>query len=534
MIFWIMFWLTGCQPEVEAPTPPIALPLQPSVKTTVFSLLEGAEDIRILLVNDQSKGFEIIASQLTSHFEALQSERGFEKLAVRGIQITSSFSDQVDLSETRMRFSKLSEVLITLGSLDDDFQAGHVVFECPMVDFFPKWIQPVGEMANPYMGQAMLVCGVESDWTGSEGLLGSVEPSDIAYFTCPMHPDVKKQEEGTCPICNMDLVPVSSNELESGTVIIDGMRRQKTAISSEPVAFGQVTPNLSYFGTVLPDARYVHRISLRFDGWIEESNALRIGQKVKKGATLFKIYSPEVFTAQQEFLIRSGHQESARRKLSLLGISDRWIQRLSETNSASTTVPIVAPADGVLIETSASLGAAVSAGQSVVTLADTQHLWLDVEVFSSQALSIELGAEVVLELDGLVHPAVLLDRLPSRSAGQVETYRFAFNAPEDHAFQLEQTVNTVIVQDQPNVLRVPAGAVITTGKRHIVFVDIGSDRLQPRDIQIGTRNPEWVEVLTGLDEGERVVSKGVFLVASESRIQSATTFWAGAEDEDQP
>ena len=138
MIFWIMFWLTGCQPEVEAPTPPIALPLQPSVKTTVFSLLEGAEDIRILLVNDQSKGFEIIASQLTSHFEALQSERGFEKLAVRGIQITSSFSDQVDLSETRMRFSKLSEVLITLGSLDDDFQAGHVVFECPMVDFFPK------------------------------------------------------------------------------------------------------------------------------------------------------------------------------------------------------------------------------------------------------------------------------------------------------------------------------------------------------------------------------------------------------------
>ena len=99
------------------------------------------------------------------------------------------------MSESRTVFN-LSEVLIALGSLDDGFQAGRVVYECPMVDYFPKWVQPVGEMANPYMGQAMLVCGVEAEWSGSEGLLGSVERSEIAYHTCPMHPDVKQPENG--------------------------------------------------------------------------------------------------------------------------------------------------------------------------------------------------------------------------------------------------------------------------------------------------------------------------------------------------
>ena len=101
----------------------------------------------------------------------------------------------------------------------------------------------------------------------------------------------------------MDLVPVSSKELESGTVIVDGLRRQKTAISIQPVDRGPVTPNLGYFGTIRPDARYVHSVNLRFDGWIEKSNALRAGQAFRKGSTLFEIYSPEVFTAQQEFLI---------------------------------------------------------------------------------------------------------------------------------------------------------------------------------------------------------------------------------------
>ena len=170
----------------------------------------------------------------------------------------------------------------------------------------------------------------------------------------------------------------------------------------------------------------------------------------------------------------------------------------------------------------------------MVTLADMQHLWLDVEVFPSQPLSLEVGESVGLELDGVAHSAILLDRLPSRAAGQVEIYRFAFEPSERHAFQLEQTVDTVIVQALPDLLRVPVSAVISTGQRHIVFVDIGADRLEPRDITVGVRNSDWIEVKAGLEAGELVVSKGVFLVASESRIQSATTFWAGADNEDQP
>ena len=534
MIFLtIVLWILACQSHESETTSGMTLPLEATAIQSGQDVFEKAEQIRLLLVNDQIVEEEA-ADHLKQAFEELAQEKELEGLAARGQKIAESFRASENISASRSRFSQLSAVLIALGGLDASFREGRAVFECPMVDYFPKWIQPAGEMANPYMGQAMLVCGVATDWTGAEELLGPVHESDIAYHTCPMHPDVKQAEMGVCPICNMDLVPVSAEELNSGTVLIDGLRRQKTAISTQPVELGPVHKTLSTYGTIRPDERYVHVVSLRFDGWVEESNALRIGQSFRKGEPLFRVYSPEVYTAQQEYLIGAGHQDSTRRKLELLGLSDAWIRELSAQKKLDTAVPILAPESGVILQTKALLGSAVKRGETVLTLADTQHLWLDVEIFSQQGPELDAGASMDLSIDGRSYKAKLLDRLPSRGLGQAEILRFAIEQLEGAALQLEQVVSVTVQQDEADVLRLPMDSVIFTGERQIVFVDIGADRLQPRDIQVGRRNAAWIEVLSGLEAGENIVSKGVFLVASESRIQSATTFWAGDEDADQP
>ena len=133
----------------------------------------------------------------------------------------------MDLEAARVHFAELSEVLVSLGSADPRLASGWNLFSCPMIDGFSQWFQRPEEIENPYMGARMRVCGVAEPWGGSGPAdpVNEEGPDEISHYTCSMHPSVHAGEPGRCPICGMDLSPVTHKEIETGVLLIEEQRR---------------------------------------------------------------------------------------------------------------------------------------------------------------------------------------------------------------------------------------------------------------------------------------------------------------------
>lgn len=520
MFILLGVFFLGC--EFSSPPSP-SVNSSADFQSSTAGILLHSENIRHLFISDRLGGLNTERDALAESWLLLGSDPRFSLLSKEGHATALLFDESKALKMNRVVYSMMSAHLVNLMQSAPVLQEGFQIFECPMVEDYPFWVQPNGEMENPYMGLEMLNCGVSTEWESKPIKIDE----KIAYHTCPMHPSIQNKGEGHCPICSMSLVPVSTVDLDSGSVLIDGRRRQAIGLSFGAVERGEILSSFVLYGQIHPDERFTHTLSLRFEGWVERTHIHTIGEKVSKGDLLFEMYSPEVLTAQQELLISSELRQISRRKLSLLGLSKSWIQRVIDSGRAQEFIPIRAPIDGTILKAAVQDGVALGAGDPALSIGDLHHVWLDVETYPTKPLIGEDGSDVEVWIDNQPIQASILHTLPYQSENQTQQRRLAI----EWDTPLAQIGEVVAVRQQTihtNVLRVPTDAVIYTGERRIVFVDIGDNRLQPRDIVIGVRTSDWIEVKSGLEEGEVVVNSGVFLVASESRIQSATTFWAGA------
>ena len=385
----------------------------------------------------------------------------------------------------------------------------------------------------------LLVLGGEAD-AGATGS-GTGSGTGVAYYTCSMHPHVHSETPGTCPICSMNLTPVTREQQTAGVIHIAEDRRALLGIRTTRVVTAPIDLEIVAKGRLAIDESRLHEITLRVAGYISDLRVNAMGQTVHKGDPLFTLYSPELYAAEQEYLIARGNRELAgmaghgdallrasEAKLRLMGLSEAQLHAIVEKNEPIERLPFFAPASGVVIEKAVVDGAAVTAGQRLFRIADLDQIWVEADLYEADLARITKGmpASIALTYLGgkvfegkvaLVYP--YLD--PLSRTGRV---RIAL-PNKDNELKPDMFATVTFKLPLGPKLLVPISAVVYTGPRRLVFLDLGSGALRPQEVTIGARSGELIEIVSGVKDGDIVVSSGNFLVAAESRVRSAGTLW---------
>jgi Cu(I)/Ag(I) efflux system membrane fusion protein/cobalt-zinc-cadmium efflux system membrane fusion protein len=274
-------------------------------------------------------------------------------------------------------------------------------------------------------------------------------------------------------------------------------------------------------------------VNLRFSGWVEKIHVDKTGDPVEKGQTLIEIYSPELVAAQEEYLLAlrtqgagSALARSARRKFKLWDVSDREIEAIAKSGKVRRELPIRSPRTGYVLHKNVVEGARVKAGEDLYRIGDLSHIWVTVEVYEFDAPWVEVGQPAQMELSfeqGKVLEGKVAYIYPTlNEVSRTLTVRLEFENP---GIRLKPGMfATVYIQFRrvDDVLAIPTEAILDSGRRKIVFVAVGDGRFEPREIVTGLTGDHHVtEILSGLDEGDKVVVSGQFLIDSESQLQEA-------------
>lgn len=514
---------------------------------------EATERMRALLAKDTLEGLDARAREVAGALRAVAGGlKGAE--GTKGVEAGAEAAERLaaakTVEEARARFGEVSRVLVGLAETDGRLREGWHVFQCPMVKDFNKWVQRAPVMANPYMGQRMLMCGSEAEWkVAAKAKAPPPAAGEIAHYTCPMHPSVKQKEMGQCPMCGMDLTPVTREEMESGVVLIDSIRRQRIGVKTAPVKVAPMDLSVKALGRVTYDETALVDVTLKLDGYIHKLNVDATGQPVKKGEALFSLYSPELYAAQQEYLLALKSQTAAResgapervdslvrasrKRLELWGLSEGQMDSIAKRGEPIENLPFPAPASGYVLEKSVVEGAAVRAGDRLYRIAPLDKVWVEADVYESDLPRVKVGQEVEVTLPylpgksfkgkvGYLYPALEASTRTGRI--RVELRNPALELKPDMYAEVKLKV------EGGSRLQVPESAVLYTGPRRLVFVDLGEGRMVPREVKLGVHAGEAYEVLSGVKEGDVVVTSGNFLVAAESRIRSAADHWSGGNE----
>ena len=502
----------------------------------------ATEEIRIALFQDRVDVIPAVVTRVQAGLAVLDGVTLPEpvRATLRAAAASAKNLESADSAVSARRpYAALSRALFGLAEADPRLQEGWHAFSCPMAEDFPKWFQGHQEIENPYMGQQMLACGSASDWASQmEPTAPQPGADEVAHYTCPMHPSVRQQTPGTCPICNMDLTPVTHEDLPTGDVLVDSVRRQRIGVRTTAVARRTLVRPIRAVGEVAWDESRVHDVTARVDGWVEDLRVTRAGDPVQRNATLLRFYSPDLLATQRELLAAPPGGRlatAARERLRLWGMSSWAIRDMQRRQEPRQRIGIQSPITGVVIDKRVNEGAHVSAGALLYRIADPSRVWVLADVFEQDLPHVTVGQRVVVNVSGATGEPIggVVDYIYPTVSAQTRTarVRVQLDNPEGR-LRPGMIANLSFDVDLGEHLAVPTDAVVYTGRRRLVFVDRGEGRLRPVEVTVGARTTDWISVESGLTEGDVVVSSGVFLLAAESRIRSATDYWE-ANDEAQ-
>lgn len=367
------------------------------------------------------------------------------------------------------------------------------------------------------------------------------EDKDILYWVAPMDPNYKRDKPGKSPM-GMDLIPVYADADSSGsTVSIAPEVVQNLGVRTVEAERTRLWRGIDTVGYVDYDESKVSHIHLRTEGWIEKLTVQSEGERVKKGDFLFDLYSPKLVNAQQELVtaIASGNKgliRASKERLSSLGVSNSQIEQLQKDKKIRQRISIYAPQDGVVSTLPVREGMFVKPAMNVMSLGDLSSIWILAEVFERQSGWVSVGqpAEVRLSYQpGKVWEGVVEYIYPDLDPKtRTLKVRLRFDNPGE-VLKPNMFANVKIFGGpKEDVIVIPVEGLIRTGREERVIVDLGKGRFEARNVTAGIESGDYVEILQGIDEGERVVTSGQFLIDSEASMRASLTRMSG-EDKDQ-
>ena len=314
-----------------------------------------------------------------------------------------------------------------------------------------------------------------------------------------------------------------------GAVMINTMKQQLIGVKKYTVQKRKMIKTIRTVGRMEYDERLLKEVNLKVEGWVEKLYADFVGKYVRQGEPLFKLYSPELLNAQEEYLLAisgsagSRLKSSARTRLLLWDITEAQIQKLDRTRKPMTLVEILSPLTGYIISKSIIEGGHVKPGQTLFKIADIKKVWLLGDIYEFELSLIKLGQKVKItsrSFPGQSFPGEISYMYPSLNPKTRSIkIRIEMDNP-DEKFKPGMFMNIQVEIDQGIQLAVPESAVLQSGVRNIVFSSKGKGMFVPKEVEIGSLINGYYPVLKGLTEGEVVVSSGNFFLDSESKLMA--------------
>ena len=393
------------------------------------------------------------------------------------------------------------------------------------------------------------------------------EARKVLYYVDPMHPAYKSDKPGTAPDCGMQLEPVyadsrlasadpgyGASSLPDGAVRIDPAKQQLFGVQVSPVEESSGAYKLRLFGRVVPDEASIYKLNAGIDGFIQDVSAATTGSLVKKDQTLARFSSPMAAMTIQTYILNLGAEERFKKssaegnvegqslpaananiqqrtqQLQNLGMSQLQMEEIKRTRQFPESIKIVAPVDGFVLARNVSPGQKFDRGTEWYRIADLRRVWILADVFENDAQYLHPGMQVRVSLPNQRKALVgrVSDVLPQFDAAtrtlkvRLEVDNPGYILRPDMFVDVEPTVAF------SRAVVVPAGAVLDSGLKKTVFVERGEGLFSPREVEIGRRFDDRVEIVKGLQAGERIVVSGNFLINSETRLKDATAMYEPA------
>ncbi len=401
----------------------------------------------------------------------------------------------------------------------------------------------------------MKLTPLKQDTADSDGDSGASKERKVLYWRAPMNPGFISKKPGKSPM-GMDLVPVYADQEESAsahTIRIDPVTVQNMGIRTGVVKRGPLIKTIRTVGRVDYDEQLVTFVDTKFEGWIEGLDVDETGQRVNKGQKLFGVYSPELYAAQQEYLSAIKNLplleastfapareeavklvEAAVTKLNYFDVSDEQIEALRESGKIEKALAIHSPASGIVTEKMILDGMYVKPGMRLYTIADLSRVWVYVDIYEYQLPWIRVGQKA----------AMTLPYVPGESFNGRVVYVYPYLEERTRVIKVRLEFENRDMELKPGMyanirleskikgdaILVPREAYIDSGTRQVAFVDLGNGKFAPRDIQVGVEAEDgMVEVRSGLDAGEIVVTSGQFMLDAESKLKEAVAKMMEAE-----
>ncbi|MCF6178382.1 MAG: efflux RND transporter periplasmic adaptor subunit [Geopsychrobacter sp.] len=383
---------------------------------------------------------------------------------------------------------------------------------------------------------------------------------EVLFWRSPMNPTEIYNAPGKDRM-GMDLVPVLPGEENSGppgTIKIDSATIQNIGVKTALIKRQPLLREIRTIGQITYDEKKLRRISPKFGGWIEQQYVNFDGQTVKKGQKLLDIYSPELVATQEEYLVALKYfdrlkenqawnvaagakslLQAAESRLRYWDISAAQLKALRLRGKITRTMSLYAPFKGIIVKKHIPEGGHVQPGQTLYEIAELSNIWVLADVYEYEAPWLELGQDAEMTLayqpGSSFHGKVTYVYPYLKNKTRTLQVRMEFKNTPTFRFKPGMWANVILrAEISSAALTVPVQAVIRTGKRDITLVALAGGHFAPRELRLGAQSGDDFEVLSGLEEGEYVVTSAQFLINSESSLQSALSKMLPTPTEQKP
>lgn len=365
------------------------------------------------------------------------------------------------------------------------------------------------------------------------------------FYTCSMHPQIMEPHEGKCPVCGMDLIPVTKNNTPATDEIkLSDQQIQLGNIHVDTIGKGIMGNETVLNATLNFDQQKLTSVSARLMGRIEKLYFKNIGDYIAKGAALLDVYSEELNNAKQEYLLALERRavldnslinfdqviQSAKTKLLLWGMTEGQVNTLARTKKASPTTTVFSKESGYITALNVQDGDYISEGATVVELANLSTLWAEAQVYTSQMAQLNASGMVTVQIPDLqgkelrgkvefVNPEINADKRLSLIRVPISN--------QNNQLKPGMSAYVIIKGQQSNALSLPIDAVLRNGNSATVWVQTGTNTFKNKMVTVGMESNDRIEITGGLNDGDAVVTSGAYLINSEYIFKKGSSPVAG-------
>lgn len=378
-------------------------------------------------------------------------------------------------------------------------------------------------------------------FTGCKNGHENHEATSDSYYTCPMHPSVVSSTPGACPVCNMSLIKVEKKEnihagQQGNFITIDKRQQELAGIKTDTVKARNITSASSIIGTVAIDEDQVKTISSRVKGRIDKLFIKTTGVYLKNGSPLYSIYSEQLQADGKEYLsllekskttsgtskVTNDFLNAAKNKLLLWGLTEKQISELAASGKSSPTITFYSSEAGYVTEVNITEGMYVDEGSSLLKITSLNQVWVEAQLYSNEISGIAENKifQVFSESNPEeVYKGILVYNNPIVEEGK-RIHLLKIRVTNSSGKLIPGTLVSVIPEKSiANILAVPKSAVLLE-KMKTVWVLAHDNTFEQRMVETGTENKYWIEITSGLKQGDIVVTEGAYLISSEFILKS--------------